>query len=656
MQQGSLRHYFPVYITVILSGVPHLFNISVPAAIICLLLWVYIGASYYRPLPFPSSKLRTFAGLCLFFVAAGTHEGTTVEAFVALLLFMVTLKLFELNGQRDAVVETILCYFAIVSGMFFNDSIQVTFFILFALIYNTAVLIHIQFPRQSFTKTWRLAFALSLRALPFMIILFVFFPRFESGFLRSVTTEKARTGLSDEIRMGGVAELADDSRVAFRASFSESDLPKAEQLYWRSIVFWELDGNVWKPKWTRLASQKIKRGWQNFQYTITLEPHNQQWLPTLDLPTRIYANRIWLRDDYALYRLAPITSRTSYQVDSNTGAEPMFAPQDLALALQLPEHGNPLSRQLAASWKGDSNEVIVNKALNFFKNNPFSYTKSPGTVPSEYRNKPVDYFLFVSRQGYCEHYASSLAFLLRAAGVPARLVGGYVGGEYNPYGNYLLVRQERAHVWVEAVLDGKTWQRVDPTVVVSNSLYTSAIGNLVTGLSNTWLSQIGLTALSEKLQSITFMWDMVNAKWNTWVMEYSAGEQNWLLEKLHLNFAGGAEAVKIFILILAFSGTIILFAVYFLRKRSPKDPVASHWLLFCEKLTEFGIPHSQTRGPYDLLHLLQERKITVAQGKQIIELYVLLRYQENESPEKVQEFTKLVSQFLKLKAKNIREV
>ncbi|RTK99023.1 MAG: transglutaminase domain-containing protein, partial [Neisseriaceae bacterium] len=138
---------------------------------------------------------------------------------------------------------------------------------------------------------------------------------------------------------------------------------------------------------------------------------------------------------------------------------------DLQQALRLPSGYNPRARQLAQQWRTNSRTPgeVVDHALRYFNRQQFFYTLQPPLLGSD----SVDDFLFNSRRGFCEHYASSFVFLMRAAGVPARVVTGYMGGELNPVGGYLIVRQSDAHAWAEVWLGNAGWQRVDPTAAVA---------------------------------------------------------------------------------------------------------------------------------------------------------------------------------------------
>ena len=457
-----------VLYAVILCTLPHFFNISRAAILICLTLWVYHFAAHHWDWPRPGLMTRTLLGALLFAAAIVTNEGLTVEAFVSLLTMMIALKLFEQRHQRDEMTVVILCYFLIVSGMFFDDSILSTAYILGCILFTTAVLIHIQFPALALTPSLALSWRLASRAFPLMLLLFLIFPRIQGGLWGRPALLESNTGFADEISFGAIAQLARRGDAAFRVTFDHGFRPAKNQLYWRGIVLWDCQGDTWKQGANmRPQARHMEALEERLGYGITLEPHNQRWLFALDLPLRVTSEGSWLRDDFAIHRPKPVTSRISYQAESALGAEPVYqAAWDNQLGLQLPTGGNPQARELAARLRQttSSDAEIVEKALDFYRENHFTYSMAPAPAPPG--TDAIDWFLFSSRNGFCEHFAASFAFLLRAAGVPARLVNGYFGGEENPLGGYWLIRQSDAHVWVE-VRDGGFWRRVDPTLAVA---------------------------------------------------------------------------------------------------------------------------------------------------------------------------------------------
>ncbi|WP_028581078.1 transglutaminase family protein [Desulfogranum japonicum] len=640
----------PILYTVILCTLPHLINISVIATLICICMWGYHLGSLYKGWPIPGLKVRTVLGTILFIMAVLTHEGLTVEAFVALLTLMIALKLFELKKLQDGVIAVILCYFIIVSGMFFNDSIIATFYILFTVLFNTAVLIHIQYPELQLSPAFSLSFQLALRAFPFMIILFLVFPRIQTGFWGRPELLQNKTGFSDTISLGTVASLAQSDKVAFRVTFT-SDPPPQDQLYWRGIVLWNFDGQTWKRgNRSRGAASQFQKGTRKIRYNVTLEPHNQQWLFGIDLPTQLQASWSWLRDDHSLYRRRPVSSRFNYTVESYLGARSQARSPNIDLALSLPSTGNPRARDLARQWSqvAGSRMEIVEKAIQFFKTQNIVYTLKPGAIPVSMQGDPIDYFLFSSRSGFCEHFATSLAFLLRAADVPARLVGGYLGGAKNPMGDYWIIRQSDAHAWVEVLNDENIWQRVDPTTIVApERANLSAEQAIQDDTQASWLSRLGFHEVPQWFTGVRNMWDFANNKWNMWVMEYSISSQRSLFSKIGINISLNKGIVQIvFIAAVLLGATFFLNLVFLRPKKQEQDKVSQYWSTFCTKMQRAGVGRLPSQGPILFLEKIKkQRQDLYDQAAPIVHLYIKLRFSGQYNDDDLAHFRSMTTNF-----------
>lgn len=466
------RQTKPILGAIVICTLPHFAYVSIWVAVVCLLMWAYAFAAAMYTWRLPGrTVLRILAGV--FFAAAmSTHEGVTIEAFVALLSLMAVLKLLEIRSLRDRMITVILCYFLIAGRLFFGDSIGVTLYILLSILLTTAVLIQVNRTAAGAVSSFRLSGILFVQALPFMLVLFLLFPRFQGGLWGRTHLNTARTGFSDQVGFGDIAELAQSSEVAFRVEF-EGKIPPRDQLYWRGIVLWEFDGRTWQRGIGHRSPlhSSVKKS-SGTAYTLTLEPHNQHWLFTLDLPLDIDFHSAHLQRDHTIYRWRPITSRITYRAVSDTEFRPQPRKIYKEKALQLPAGGNPRTRAMVSSWleEAETGEEYVQTVLAYFRDQPFYYTLQPPPLGAGSDRDAgggvnlIDRFLFESRRGFCEHYAGSFAFLMRAAGLPARVVTGYQGGERNPYGDYLIVRQSDAHAWCEVWLPGKGWVRVDPTL------------------------------------------------------------------------------------------------------------------------------------------------------------------------------------------------
>jgi transglutaminase-like putative cysteine protease len=320
-----------------------------------------------------------------------------------------------------------------------------------------------------------------------------------------------------------------------------------------------------------------------------------------------------------------ITGRTRYTVtsftESRTGS---LNPMLRTAALQLPDNLSPRLQELAQGWRnGATDREVIRKALEHFHNEPFVYTLSPPLLGAD----PMDEFLFETRRGFCEHYAAAFVLLMRSAGIPARVVTGYQGGEYNTVGEYWLVRQSDAHAWAEAWLPDSGWERVDPTAAVAPERIERALDLSDPG-SGAPLSFRLLDGgwLASSWRNLRYTLDSLNNSWNQWVLSYGPTRQRELLAALGIKDAGWKDMI----LGLLIAISVILAAVaswMFLRRPRPADPVVHAWNTFCQRLGRMGMPRKPSEGPRDYLRrVVAFRPALASQVNPIAELYLTLRY------------------------------
>ena len=327
-------------------------------------------------------------------------------------------------------------------------------------------------------------------------------------------------------------------------------------------------------------------------------------------------------------------------------------------ALQLPEKGNPRSRALAEALLRESagGEEYIDKVLAYFRDQPFTYTLQPPSLETGSEKEPgsgelnlIDRFLFQSRSGFCEHYASSFAFLMRAAGLPARVVAGYQGGERNPYGDYLVVRQSDAHAWCEVWLPGKGWLRVDPTSAVAPARVTGDVTRaLPSGETTSIFSYLQTIAFGQRLRGAVNLWDYWNNQWNRRVMTYSANEQSSFFTFLGLELKSSEELPPVLAIVLAAATLVIilLFTLFFRPREPARDLTAEAWLDFCRKMERIGLPRRPEQGPLDFLaHITRQRPDLAEKASKLVSFYVRLRYAEKARGNEIRSLHTLVKGF-----------
>lgn len=654
MDQGIL----PILVAVVVCTLPHFPYVSLWVVLTCLLMWAYTALAAVHAWRVPGAAARRLLAALLFIAAMTTHEGFTIEAFVALLALMVGMKLLEIRNHRDRMMAVILCYFLITGGMFFGDSIAATLYKILSILFTTAVLIRVNHPGGRMVRHLRLALVLLVQAAPLALLLFLLFPRVQGGVWGRGHLNLARTGFSDTVAFGNVAKLAGNNEVAFRVEF-DGGLPSQDQLYWRGVVLWTFDGRSWTRGMDRhgRSSGYDTPGRRAVQYTVTLEPHNGHWLFMLDLPAEIDLRYAWLLNDHSGYRWRPITGRVMYGGRSYLDAGAATGERLTRYGLQIPAYGNPRSRALAAELfrESGSPSAYVRTVLDYFRDQPFSYTLQPPPLILESDENPgqeeslIDRFLFETRKGFCEHFAGSFAFLMRAAGVPARLVVGYQGGERNQFGGYLVVRQSDAHAWCEVWLDDAGWVRVDPTgAVAPERLMRNVAGALSPGESGGLLSLSSYGPLGQWLGNSLGILDYWNSRWNRWVMGYSSGEQEAIIFRLGIQMddrRGWARGLVAILVLLA--AAVVLFSLILLYRPKPAgDGIAAAWDDFCRKMTRIGLGRRPDQGPLDYLrYIAGERPDLAARVQPIVAAYIEMRYGSGKGEHALSSLREMIRRF-----------
>lgn len=423
---------------------------------------------------------------------------------------------------------------------------------------------------------------LVLIGLPLMLSAFWFFPRFASPLWGVPERALARLGLSDEMSPGGWLDLMSDDSPALRVQFFGA-VPAPAQRYWRGPVLWDFDGRSWtRPRWTQaLPAAATSPGSVHWDYQIEMEPTERRQLVALDLPDAAPAGST-LGRDHGLYAAQPLTSLTRWRMQSSPPRtfEPELPPSWRRRALALPDGFNPRTHALARQWRaelGDDDDAIVKRALEMITGS-FAYTL---TTPLPGRHA-VDEFLFDQKQGYCEHFSSAFVVLMRAAGIPARVVTGYAGGYRNPFGDYWIVRQQDAHAWAEVWLPQRGWVRVDPTAAVAPERIYDTLDDRADVAAG------GLGGIPR----MGDVGDWLRRGWNDLVLGFDASRQQRMLTGLGLPRLHGRSLALLFaVLALAALGGM---AFWLARGERERDPLLRAWHRMNARYARLGLarePH-----------------------------------------------------------------
>jgi len=590
------------------TSLPHWPALSpwIPALLLAAIAWRLGEAVYGWP---PASRLvRLPLSLGAFLAVLFQYRTLNgVEAGSALLVVMIALKVLESRSQRDQLVLIMICYFLMFAGLLAARG-PLTAAYTVVLVWLTTVAL-IQIGRRGellpYRATGLLSGRLLLHATPIMVALFILFPRLP-GPLWAIpgSTSSGATGLNDTMSPGDITNLALSDEVAFRVEF-EGQPPRARDLYWRGPSLANFDGRTWSMQQGSRRGENVAltveyRG-EPTSYRVTLEPNGRNWAFALDMP-REWSGDSSLRmgSDYQLGMFfgGPRPRRLDYRVTSHVdyrAREPLTEGEREEFR-ELPGGSNPRARQLAESWLADSpsGATIVDRAMGYLKSQPFAYTLTPPALGAQ----PVDEFLFETREGFCEHYASALTFLLRAAGLPARVVLGYQGGELNALGGYYIIRQTDAHAWTEVWLEDEGWTRVDGVAAVAPERVASGYDGLGSGM----------TAAAAALRArwsrpIALLWDAVNTRWQAWIVGYGPELQRSLLESLGFTNLRRVQrsAVLLGLAVVATMTLLIGLSAYLSwrhRQRAGVDAAALSFAAFVRELRRLDVPvRAPNEGP-----------------------------------------------------------
>ncbi len=634
---------YSLLLSILMVVAPHADHLPLWVSGLCgaLLLWrAYLNYSG-KPLPkYWLLLLITFAGTGG--IAINFHTLFGREVGVTLLMLLATLKLMELRSVRDAMATIYLALFVIITNFFYSQSIPTALYMLATLFVITVAWVQVHGRNIAPGPRLRVAAILLLQAIPLTLILFILFPRVQGPLWGLPQDAYSSSGLDDRMAPGSLSRLILSEAVAFRVSYPGKP-PRREQMYWRGPVLWHFDGRTWTPGSTaEFAAPQFTRLDQAIDYTVTLEPHNRTWLFALDVPERISLPAT-LSHDFRLFSKKPVNARLRYEARSNLvyRANLQETGRQIRRALQLPRRFNPRAQQLAAEWQanGTNDAAIVQTALAYFNREGFEYTLEPPLLGVN----SVDDFLFASKQGFCEHYASAFVFLMRAANVPARVVTGYLGGEFNDIGNYYIVRQSDAHAWAEVWLKGQGWVRVDPTGVIAPARLQ---GSLSAALQNNAALPFMARNPPQWLRDLRLNWDALANQWNQWVLGYDSERQFAFLTRL------GMESVtwqKMAMNMALGLGILIgLFALFMLRHlytRRP-DKVQAAWLKLCRKLAKAGLPRAAHEGALDYAARIAAARPELAEGMLgLATRYSALRYGKVQNEQAQREFIHLIQKF-----------
>ncbi|WP_428355509.1 transglutaminase TgpA family protein [Methyloprofundus sp.] len=611
-----------------LITLPHVLHVPAPifAFFSVLLIWRFIGV--WHPEYLPNQLLVFLLLLCGISLLVTMHQGVFGrDAGTTVFVIALGLKLLEIKTQRDVYLIVYLAFIVAASQLLYIQNILMAGYILLVCISLLATLIFINSASQSNIASLKTAGNILMQAIPLMVIMFIFFPRVEAprwSFLDN--DNQATSGLSDTLEPGSISQLGLSGELVFRAKFT-GDLPPNAERYWRGPVFSFTDGK----KWTQTKNTHFKRYLDKtqfmgkaYQYLLLMEPQSKNWVFALDMP-ETYHWPLHENGNRQLISSEPAGKRAEYSITSyaqyNTG---YITKTELSDNLQLPNRVEGRIDDLVGQLGGfdTSPGTFINKVFAHFRNEDFYYTLMPPLLDE----KPIETFLFDTREGFCGHYATAFVYLMRVAGIPARIVGGYQGGAYNETGGFIEVRQANAHAWAEVWLQDKGWVRYDPTTAIAPERIEQDV-NIEQQIANNAVSFAPIQLDSQTLallKQARSLWSSADYNWHRWIINYDRRQQFSFLSSFGIDTL---KSMLYWLVGLVALVTIFLAAYLFRKQTLVLEKSQIYYARACQKLAKTGLIKQDCEGANDFSQRVREQQPDIAESfAHITQLYVQIRY------------------------------
>jgi transglutaminase-like putative cysteine protease len=610
-------------VAVLIAVAPHFWHLPWWSTTFICLLWFWRAWRTITRQP-PLGRIAMVPLLVTATALVWLQHGSIIghEAGVNLLVLLIALKLLELRTRRDLNLVVFLTFVVQITLYLYNQDLLLALLSMCTTLLLFFVLLSINLAEMDLTAARKAKLVLKLfaKSAPLILVLFLFFPRLNAPLFAFASPEmSSSTGLSDSMSPGSINQLIESEDVVLRAQFTDPTglkprpTPPPNRLYWRGPVFGHFDGRTWSGAGSR-STNKIDPKLEQFDernavdYTVTMEPTQRNWVLALEVPGRIESDNdnfeVFVSDDLQPLATVSLRERVRYHVHGYSPFRigPLEPDPELDRWLQLPPNYNPQTLQFAAKLRNRivnpsdrdphaRDQALVDAVLDYFRLEGYQYTLQPPLLGRD----SIDEFLFDTKLGFCEHYASAFVVLMRALQIPARVVTGYQGGEFNQHDGNLTVRQSDAHAWAEVWLRGKGWMREDPTAVVSPVRIERGEAELANQFG---LSRFGRPgSLMGWIGTWRLNWEAIENIWNQAVLDFTAERQRSLISQLGL-----APSWRNLSIVFAVTVTALLavLAVLSLKHREVRDPLAQLVAQLRARLEAAGLKTPTSEGLSDL--------------------------------------------------------
>lgn len=633
ISRSSLAWLFALQIFII---APHLLTVPVWLVAVWLVVALWRWQIFKGAWNYPNKIKKTLcAAVCCvgLVVSIGAHLG--YESMISLLLTGFILKLLEVKTRRDFVLLVFIALFILSTQFIEYNYMPSAIYGFWCLLLVCAALMQL-YKRSDSMSLWQMLrpnLWLLLQSLPIMLVLFVIVPRLGS-FWAVPSPGAAKTGMSDSMSPGDLTQLMQSDELAFRVTFN-GPIPARDKLYWRGLVLSTFDGRRWyvsqRQQWRSSASTNRNKHvvylGDTVSYQVIAEPQGTPWLYTLAAPFE-WSDTVMFTRDLLIQKAYPLSQRESYSVTSQLHYQlNKYDDRELADNTQLPAGGNPETRRVAQEWMAEagSAEKLMERVFGLF-NQQFYYTVTPPALGEN----SVDDFLWRSHQGFCEHFAGSFVFFMRAAGVPARVVVGYQGGDINSVDNYLMVHQRDAHAWAEVWLEDRGWVMFDPTAAVAPDRINKGISESLSAQDSQLVGKPFGSSV-KVLFMLRERWDALNYQWTRWVMNYDSDLQSHLFEKI----LGDVSPLRMALWVVGVLSSVLLLLSVLLIGRLKKAPMSDERKIYeqlCKKLAGAGFVPQTGETPQQFFRRVVAARPEMASSLiHIARLFELMAYGDDQA-------------------------